>query len=87
VEKVVGLPGGTVQIGPDQPVPGHAYIPIRWGDAGESCSAAAQLEVTPPDAFKSLVISATAAPYGTAEIFVCSGGSAIVKPTRRRSLQ
>jgi hypothetical protein len=82
LKVVVGLPAGTPPITPDRPVPGHAYIPINWNDVQEPCSNAAQLRVTPPDAFTSLVIKTTATLYGTGDMFVCSGGTLIVNPTR-----
>ncbi|HVC75693.1 MAG TPA: DUF4232 domain-containing protein [Candidatus Micrarchaeaceae archaeon] len=81
-EKVIGLPAGTAQITGDRPVPGHAYIPISWGDAQAPCSTAAQFRVTPPDAFSPLVISA-APVVGVASLMrFCSGGLLIVNPTR-----
>jgi hypothetical protein len=81
-EAIVGLPARTVEITPDHPVPGHAYIPIIWNDVQEPCSDAAQLKVTPPDAFTSLVISVTPAGSTPGFLIVCSGGTVIVNPTR-----
>ena len=89
VEAVVGLPAGTAPIGAaaldpqhqPAPVPGHAYIPLSWGDGSGPCSKAAELRVTPPDAFASLVISAVV-PGSSAPIYVCAGGTIIVNPTR-----
>jgi hypothetical protein len=81
-EKVIGLPAGTAQITGDRPVPGHAYIPISWGDVQEPCTTAAQFRVTPPDAFSPLVISATPV-VGVASLMrFCSRGLVIVNPTR-----
>lgn len=80
VTAVVGLPAGTVPITSDRPVPGHAYIPISWGDVQAPCSSAAQLRVTPPDAFTSLVISAVPPGGGAGLTIFCSG--VIVNPTR-----
>jgi hypothetical protein len=82
VKAVVGLPAGTPPISPDRPVSGHAYIPITWNDVQEPCSDAARLKVTPPDAFTSLVISATTTLFGSGGILVCSGGTLTVNPTR-----
>lgn len=81
VEAVVGLPAGTPPITPEHPVPGHAYIPVSWNDVQEPCSSAAQLRVTPPDASSSLVISAVP-PATPGSIYVCSGGTLLVNPTR-----
>ncbi len=90
VEAVVGLPAGTAPIStaifdpqnPAPPVPGHAYIPLSWEDVVGACSKAAKLKVTPPDASRSLVISA--APSGGLPplMWVCSGGTVYVNPTR-----
>lgn len=77
---VIGLPAGTVPITPERPVPGHAYIPISWSDVLEPCSSAAQLRVTPPDAFTSLVISAVPPGGGSGLTIFCSGVT--VNPTR-----
>jgi hypothetical protein len=82
VEEVVGLPAGTPPIStasvdpqhPISPVPGHAYIPLRWSDVVDPCSNAAKLRVTPPDATASLVIQMA--------MDVCSGGTVYVNPTR-----
>jgi Protein of unknown function (DUF4232) len=92
VEAVVGLPAGTVPISarppvhgevtPVQPVPGHAYIPMSWNDVLEPCSNAVQLRVTPPDAFKSLVISGVPSGGLPPLMSVCSGGTMYVNPTR-----
>ena len=82
VEAVVGLPAATPPIRPDRPVPGHAYIPISWNDAQGPCSEAVQLRVTPPDAYLSMVISATPAGRTPGLMTVCSGGSVLVNPTR-----
>ena len=89
IEAVVGLPAGTALIGTaaldpqhqPAPVPGHAYIPLSWSDVTDPCSKATQLRVTPPDAFTSLVISVVA-PGSSAPIYVCSGGTINVNPTR-----
>jgi hypothetical protein len=80
VTAVIGLPAGTIQITPQRPVPGHAYIPISWGDVQAPCSSAAKLRVTPPDAFTSLVISAIPPGSGSGLTIFCSG--VIVNPTR-----
>ena len=80
-EAVVGLPARTVGITPDRQVPGHAYVPISWSDVQLPCSVAAQLRVTPPDAFKSLVISVTPAGSSPGTFDFCSGGTVIVNPT------
>ena len=82
VEEAVGLPAGTTPITPDRPIPGHAYIPISWNDVLDPCSNAAQLKVTPPDARTSLVISAVPPSGSPSLLFVCSGGTLFVNPTR-----
>jgi hypothetical protein len=82
VEVVVGLPAGTVPINPDRPVPGHAYLPISWNEVQEPCSEAAKLKVTPPDAYNSLVISASPAGGAPGVMYFCSGGTVIINPTR-----
>ncbi len=90
VKAVVGLPAGTAPLGrsafdpmhPTPQVPGHAYIPISFNDVVDPCSNAAQLQVTPPDAYRSLVISAVL-PSGFPTLMdVCSGGTVFVNPTR-----
>jgi Protein of unknown function (DUF4232) len=88
VEAVVGLPAGTAPISravfdPQHPAPqiaGHAYIPLSWEDVVGPCSKAAQLKVTPPDAFTSLTISA-AGGLG-ALMYVCPDGLIYVNPIR-----
>jgi hypothetical protein len=88
VRAVVGLPAGTAPISrkafdpmhPVPEVPGHAYIPLSFNDVVDPCSIAAQLRVTPPDAYVPVVISA-ALPDGFA-MDVCSGGTVYVNPTR-----
>jgi hypothetical protein len=90
VEAVVGLPAGSPAISrkafdpmhPVPEVPGHAYIPLSFNDVVNPCSNAAQLRVTPPDAFKSLVIGAVPDGGPTSLIFVCSGGTIYVNQTR-----
>ncbi len=82
VEVVVGLPAGTVPINPVRPVPGHAYLPISWNAVQEPCSEAAKLKVTPPDAYNSLVISASPAGGAPGVMYFCSGGTVIINPTR-----
>jgi hypothetical protein len=90
VAKVVGLPAGTAPISripfdpmhPVPEVPGHAYIPVSFNDVVEPCSNAAQLKITPPDAFKPLVISAVPALPQASLMDVCSGGTLYVNPTR-----
>jgi Protein of unknown function (DUF4232) len=82
VEEVVGLPAGTVPITPDRPIPGHAYIPVSWNDVLDPCSDAAQLKVTPPDATTALVISAVPPAGLPSLMYVCSGGTLFVNPTR-----
>jgi len=79
-EDVIGLPAGTVQITPDRPVPGHAYIPIAWSDVQGPCSTAAQFRVTPPGASTSLIIGATPSEGDAALVTFC--GDVIVNPTR-----
>lgn len=89
VEAVVGLPAGTALISearhdpqhPTPEVPGHAYIPLSWNDVVEPCSNAAQLQVTPPDASRSLVISGVP-PAGLVLTEICSGGTIYINPTR-----
>ena len=79
VEEVVGLPAGTVEMDPDRPVPGHAYIPVSWNTVQEPCIGAALFKVTPPGASDSLVI-----PTGSGDgvMTFCSEGQVIVNPTR-----
>jgi hypothetical protein len=85
---VVGLPAGTAPISraavdPQHPraqVPGHAYVPLSWEDVVSPCSKAAQLKVTPPDAFTSLTISA--ADLLGPLMYVCPNGTIWVNPTR-----
>jgi hypothetical protein len=81
-EDAVGLPAGTVPITPERPIPGHAYIPVSWNDVLEPCSDAAQLKVTPPDATTSVVISAVPPAGSPSLMYVCSGGTLVVNPTR-----
>ena len=88
VAQIVGLPAGTVPISripfdpmhPVSEVPGHAYVPISWEDVVSPCSKAAQLKVTPPDAFTSLTISA--ADLFAPLMYVCPNGTIFVNPTR-----
>src|SRR5260370_39450549 len=82
VEEGVGLPAGTVPITPERPIPGHAYIPVSWNDVLEPCSDAAQLKVTPPDATASIVITAVPPAGSPSLMYVCSGGTLVVNPTR-----
>jgi len=63
-------------------VPGHAYIPLSWNDVVDPCSNAAQLKLTPPDAFTALVISAALPPPQAPLADICSGGTVYVNPTR-----
>ena len=79
---IVGLPAGTAAITPDHPVAGHAYIPIIWGDSAAQCVKPAQFKVTPPGAATSLVIAAFPPGGGSGEVWICSGGSVIINPTR-----
>ena len=81
-EEVVGLPAHTPPITPDRPVSGHAYIPMSWNDVIDPCSTAAQLMVTPPDASTSLAISATPPGGSGGMVYVCSGGTVDINPTR-----
>jgi Protein of unknown function (DUF4232) len=88
VAQIVGLPAGTVPISrilfdpmhPVPEVPGHAYVPLSWEDVVSPCSNAAQLKVTPPDAFTSLTISA--ADHFARLMYVCPNGTIYVNPTR-----
>src|SRR5260370_20510209 len=82
VEEVVGLPAGTVPITPERPIPGHAYIPISWNDVLDPCSNAAQLKVTPPDATASIVITAVPPAGSPSLMYLCSGRTLVVNPTR-----
>jgi Protein of unknown function (DUF4232) len=90
VEAVVGLPAGTAPISratfdpqhPAPPVPGHAYIPLSWNDAVGKCSKASQLQVIPPDATSSLVISAVPPSGSPTLMYVCLSGTIYVNPTR-----
>jgi hypothetical protein len=88
VAQIVGLPAGTVPISkipfdpmhPVPEVPGHAYIPISWEDVVTPCSTAAQLKVTPPDAYTSMIISAS---YRLGPVMdVCPNGTIWINPTR-----
>jgi hypothetical protein len=89
VEAVVGLPAGTAPISraafdpqhPTPQVPGHAYIPLSWNDVVEPCSNATQLQVIPPDASSSLVMSAIS-PGVFLLTEVCLSGTIYVNPTR-----
>ena len=90
VKAVVGLPAGTAPLGqaafdpmhPTPQVPGHAYIPLSFNDVVDPCSNAAQLRVTPPDAYRPLVISAVLRSGFPTLMDVCSGGTVWVNPTR-----
>jgi len=90
VEAVVGLPAGTAPLGraaydpmhPTPQVPGHAYIPLSFNDVVDPCSSAAQLRVTPPDAYLPLVVSAVLRSGFPTVMDVCSGGTVVVNPTR-----
>ena len=90
VEAVVGLPAGTAPISratfdpqhPAPPVPGHAYIPLSWNDVVGKCSKASQLQVIPPDASSSLVISAVPPSGSPTVMYVCLSGTIYVNPTR-----
>ncbi len=90
VEAVVGLPAGTPPINgarydpqhPRSEVPGHAYIPLSWNDVVGRCSKATKIQVIPPDASSSLVISAVPPGSPTTLVYVCSDGTVYVNPTR-----
>jgi len=94
VAQIVGLPAGTVPISrigfdpmhPVSEVPGHAYIPLSWNDVVDPCSNAAQLKLTPPDAFTALVISAAPPPPQAPLTDICSGGTVYVNPTRAAAM-
>ena len=80
---IVELPPGTAAITPDRPIPGHAYIPIIWGDRPAQCVKPAQFKVTPPGAATSLVISAfPPGSGGSGGVVICSGGSVTINPAR-----
>ena len=79
---IVRLPADTVQISADRPVPGHAYIPIIWGDSSGNCEGVGQFRVTPPGATTSTVVSASSPGGGQGVAIICSGGFVIINPTR-----
>jgi hypothetical protein len=83
--EIVGLPAGTPRINRDQPVPGHAYIPLAWNDVMDPCVTPAQLQITPPDARDSLVIPAAPPGITPGQLAICSNGSVTVNPARAAS--
>lgn len=78
---IVGLPAGTAEISPDRPIPGHAYIPIIWGESAEQCVKVAQFGITPPSATTSIVVSVSATSPASEYVLICLGGSVTINPT------